>query len=83
MHKERQLEDGRDCRKNGYAEKTAVFGMLDAGTRQVRAMVVPNVKRATLQKAILDNVGFGETIHTDQWAGYDGLQGTLNSYMRL
>jgi transposase-like protein len=36
-------------------------------------MVVPNVKRTTLQKAILDNVGFGSTIHTDQWPGYDGL----------
>ena len=58
---------------NGYAEKTTVFGMLETGTRQVRAMVVPNVKRTTLQKAILDNVGFGSTIHTDQWPGYDGL----------
>jgi transposase-like protein len=58
---------------NGYAEKTAVFGMLETGTRQVRAMVIPNVKRNTLQKAILDNVGFGSTIHTDQWPGYDGL----------
>ncbi len=44
---------------NGYAEKTAVFGMLETGTRQVRAMVLPNVKRTKLQKAILDNVGFG------------------------
>ena len=59
--------------RNGYAEKTAVFGMLETGTRQVRAQVVPNVKRATLQKAILDNVGFGSTIHTDRWPGYDGL----------
>jgi len=35
--------------------------------------VVPNVKRSTLQKAILENVGSGATIHTDQWTGYDGL----------
>jgi len=59
--------------ENGYAEKTAVFAMLETGARQVRAMVVPNVKRVTLQKAILDHVGFGSTIHTDQWPGYDGL----------
>ena len=38
-------------------------------------MVVPNVKRTTLQKAILDNVGFGSTVHTDNWPGYDGLRG--------
>ncbi len=53
---------------NGYAEKTAVFGMLESGTRQVRAQVIPNVKRNTLQAAILDNVGFGSTVHTDSMA---------------
>jgi transposase-like protein len=53
--------------------KTAVFGMLETGTRQVRAMVVPSVKRATLQNIILDNVGFGSTIHTDSYGGYAGL----------
>jgi transposase-like protein len=71
MHKNRRLK--LQIGMNGYADKTAVFGMLETGTRQVRAMVVPNVKRTTLQKAILDNVGFGSTIHTDQWSGYDGL----------
>jgi transposase-like protein len=71
MHRSRRLQ--LQIGMNGYAEKTAVFGMLETGTRQVRAMVVPNVKRSTLQKAILDNVGSGATIHTDQWTGYDGL----------
>lgn len=71
MHRSRRLK--LKLGMNGYAEKTAVFGMLETGTRQVRAQVIPNVKRATLQKAILDNVGFGATIHTDQWPGYDGL----------
>jgi len=71
MHRSRRLK--LQLGTNGYAEKTAVFGMLETGTRQVRAMVVPNVKRTTLQKAILDNVGVGSTIHTDQWPGYDGL----------
>jgi transposase-like protein len=71
MHKSRRLK--LQIGMNGYADKTAVFGMLETGTRQIRAMVVPNVKRTTLQKAILDNVGFGSTIHTDQWSGYDGL----------
>jgi transposase-like protein len=71
MHRSRRLK--LQLGMNGYADKTAVFGMLDSGTRQVRAQMVPNAKRATLQKAILDNVGFGSTVHTDQWAGYDGL----------
>ena len=55
----------------GYAEKTAIMGMLDRGTREVRAMVIPNVKRETLQKKILEHVGFGATVYTDGWAGYD------------
>ena len=71
MHKSRRLK--LQIGTNGYGDKTAVFGMLETGTRQVRAMVVPNVKRTTLQKAILDNVSFGSKIHTDQWSGYDGL----------
>lgn len=71
MHQWKRLQ--RQVGMNGYADKTSVFGMLETGTRQVRAMVVPNVKRATLQAKILDNVGFGSTIHTDQWSGYDGL----------
>ena len=71
MHQSRRLK--LQIGMNGYAAKTAVFGMIETGTRQVRAQVVPNVKRTTLQAAILDQVGFGSTIHTDQWSGYDGL----------
>ena len=58
---------------NGYAEKAIVFGMLDRNTRQVRAQVVPNVKRDTLQNAILDRVGFGSTVYTDGYHAYDKL----------
>lgn len=55
------------------AGQTAVFGMLDTGSRQVRAMVVPNCKRVTLQQAILDHVGTGSIIHSDQHVSYMGL----------
>ena len=58
----------------GYSDKTAVIGTLDRDTRQVRATVVPNVKRETLQKKILEQVGFGSTVYTDRWLGYDGLK---------
>jgi transposase-like protein len=36
-----------------HANKAAVFGILDRESRQVRAKVVPNVKRETLQNEIL------------------------------
>jgi transposase-like protein len=69
MHEDKRLK--LQLGENGYAEKTAVMGMIDRGTREVRAMVIPNVKRATLQAKILDNVGFGSTVYTDGWPGYD------------
>jgi transposase-like protein len=71
MHRSKRLK--QRIGMNGYAEKTAVFGMLERGTRQVRATVIPNVKRETLQKKILEQVGFGSTVYTDGWPGYDGL----------
>jgi len=52
------------------ARKTVVMGMLARGTRQVRAKVIPNAKREVLQKEILERVGFGSTIYTDQHTGY-------------
>jgi transposase-like protein len=72
MHEDRRLK--LKVGMNGYAEKTAVFGMLDRETRQVRAQVIPNVKRVTLQAAILNNIGTGATIYSDSWPGYDGLK---------
>ena len=39
--------------------------------RQVRAHVIPNGKRETLMKAILERVGFGATLHTDSAPAYD------------
>jgi transposase-like protein len=48
--------------------KTAVFGMLDRETRKVRAKVVPNVKRETLQAEILSTVQPKGTIYTDSYA---------------
>ncbi len=71
MHRARRLKQRLGM--NGYAEKTAIFGMLERGSWQVRATVIPNVKRETLQKKILEQVGFGSTVYTDGWPGYDGL----------
>jgi transposase-like protein len=59
-------------------KKTVVMGMLNRQTRQIRAKVVPNVKRETLQNEILKNVGFNAHVYTDRWAGYDGLDKMKN-----
>lgn len=76
MHRSRRLamRAGRGQGKRfGYVAKTAVFGVLDRGLRQVRANVVPDVKRETLQNAILDNVEHGSTVYTDCGVGFDHL----------
>jgi transposase-like protein len=53
--------------------KVPVMGMLDRNSRQVRAKVVPNVKRETLQNAILEQIEKGSTVYTDRATGYDNL----------
>jgi transposase-like protein len=72
MHASKRLK--METAMNGYAEKAIVVGMLDRDTRQVRAKLVPNVKRETLQKEVLDRVGFGATVYTDGRLGYNGLK---------
>ena len=53
--------------------KVPVMGMLDRELRQIRAKVVPNVKRETLQNAILEQIEKGSTVYTDRAPGYDNL----------
>jgi len=53
--------------------KTPVQGMFDRETSKVRARVVPNIKRQTLQAAILERVEHGSTVFTDEAYAYDGL----------
>jgi transposase-like protein len=54
----------------GSKGKTIVMGMLDRDVRKVRAKVIPNVKRETLQKEILSTIKRGSTVYTDEWYGY-------------
>jgi transposase-like protein len=60
--------DGYETR---WDSKTAVIGMFDRESRQVRAKVVPNVKRETLQNEILKNVKYGSKVYTDEAVVYD------------
>jgi transposase-like protein len=70
MHRERRLRMQTAQKGN---QKTAVMGMLDRETRQVRAQVIPDVKRETLQNAILNRIEGGSIVYTDGWVGYEGL----------
>ncbi len=80
MHKDRvaklmigiptDREQGYETRKDN---KTAVIGMFDSASRQVRAKVVKNVRRETLQKEILSNIKYGSEVHTDSAVAYDSL----------
>ena len=54
----------------GTAAKAIVMGMRDRETRQVRAKVIPNTNRETLQNMILENVDKKSTVYTDAAQGY-------------
>jgi transposase-like protein len=76
MHRSRRT---RFAIQEGYigaaTGKTIVQGILDRNLRKIRATVVPNVTRETLQDEILKNVKFGSTVYTDSAVAYDnGMQ---------
>jgi transposase-like protein len=51
--------------------KTAIMGIFDRSSREVRAKVVPNTKRETLQREILANVEYGSKVYTDEANAYN------------
>src|SRR6266852_212628 len=80
MHKSRRLrinqarsEERRVSATGRYANKTAVFGLLDREARKVRATVVPSVKRQVLQAEILKQVQQGSKVYTDESGVYHKL----------
>ena len=68
MHKDKKV---RYEARGGASGKTIVMGLLDRDLRQVRAKVVPDVKRETLQAEVLREVKHGSKVFTDGWVGYD------------
>ena len=60
-------------RPDRYPNKFAVMGMLDRDMRTIRAKVVPDVKRETLQNEVLNNIKYGSTVYTDSAVGYETL----------
>jgi transposase-like protein len=72
MHKDKQV---RYEAKGGAFGKTIVQGILDRTARQVRAKVMPDVKRETLQTEILRQVKYGTKVYTDSAVAYEqGMQ---------
>jgi transposase-like protein len=70
MHRDKRLA----LKKALFAgSKATVMGMLDRDSRQVRAKVIPDVKRETLQAEILKQIEKGSTVYTDCGVGYDSL----------
>jgi transposase-like protein len=70
MHKNAKTKYMLDSRGSDF-NKTIVQGILDRDVRKVRASVVPNVKRETLQNQILNNVKYGSTVYTDAAVAYN------------
>ena len=71
MHRSRRQ---RSIELNGCHGKAIVMGMLDRDLRQVRTMVIPDVKRETLLNEILNGIEDKSTIYTDGGTGYDCLK---------
>lgn len=71
--KQRQKYSVERNKRGGMIAKTAVHGMLDRDLRQIRARVLPNIKRETLQNAILAQVTPFAKVYTDEAVAYDGL----------
>ena len=70
MHKDRAL---RYEQKGGSQGKTIVMGLLDRTARKMRAEIVPNVQRDTLQAEVLKQVKYGTKVYTDEAVAYDKL----------
>jgi transposase-like protein len=57
----------------GGKDKTIVFGMLERDGR-IRAKVMPDRKRESLQAEIKEHVKVGTALYSDEWVAYKGLE---------
>jgi len=74
MHKDRRL---RYEQMGGHHGKAVVQRILDRDMRKIRATVIPNTTRETLQNEVLHNVKYGTTTRSDT------TNCTIGSYMNL
>jgi len=74
MHRDKRERYASVTRHVGGATgKAIVVGLLDREAREVRAKVVPDTKRETLQAEIFKNVKYGSEVYTDNAVPYDHL----------
>lgn len=73
MHRSKVRRKYKGVPVQGASTKAIVAGMLDRELRQVRTKVIPNTKRDTLQKMILDGVEKNSTVYTDENLAYYNL----------
>ena len=57
----------------GAVGKTAVVGIKDRETKNVRAKVVESTDKSTLQGFVIDHTAPGATVYTDEASAYEGL----------
>lgn len=77
MHSSKRLElqhiRSKQLRGDVPLGRTTVMGFLDREKGKVRAMVIPNIRRDTLQDRILEHVQHGTALYTDKAMAYEGL----------
>jgi transposase-like protein len=79
MHPEKAMRYRKlteSAKFGGPTGKAVVVGILDRTARKIRASVVPDVSRLTLQNAVLQNVTHGTNVYTDQAPAYQRLNKT-------
>ncbi len=72
MHRSRRIGLGNGLKAD--RGKAVVMGMLERDVRKVRAKVIPDVTRETLQNEILNQIEKKSTVYTDKATGYDQLK---------
>jgi transposase-like protein len=78
MHKSRR---DRMITGRGTKGKTVIMGFLQRGEEthsQVKAQVIENRHRPTMQTAVRDNVAEGSRLLTDEFSAYTGLEGDFD-----
>ena len=72
----------RKLKGRGTVGKTAVAGIKDRKTKQVRTQVVRRTDKKTLQGFIRESVTPGATVYTDEYPSYRNLQGFEHDSVR-
>ncbi len=76
-HESKRLHAGR-----GGVGKSIVVGVKDRETKKVRAEVIENAKKSTLQGFIGNNVEKGSKVCTDDFRSYRNLEGYEHEFVR-